>query len=587
MKGRVAGAVLALCLGVLAVPARAAVTARLSSSQVTPGSTVQLTLRYDGLTTSEPDLAPLRRNFDILGTSSSTSVQIGTGGTMDSTEVDLTLAPKHAGRLTIPPLAWDGQRSPALTLTVSGSSSAAAPDAGTTAPPAIFIVSHVTPAHPYVQSQVRLTVQIFTDEQLYHGTLDFSGHGAALVKQIGTDHYASTMRDGRPYQVITRRYVLFPLRSGTVHLAGPVLDGQVAVTQSASPWSGSFGSFFGQLVQSTRPIEVHGDPIVLSVRPRPPGQRSGYWLPARQVTLSAQWSPTTLRAQAGNPLTVTLHLRATGLTAGQLPNLTHLITPPAGLSTYPDQPRLRNTMQGGEMVGERDQTLAFIANRAGHYSLPPITIHWWDTRTNQARTASIPGRTLTVLAAPSGTPAAASPLGRVPAPAARSESPHPAASAGRAAPRNASASAALRRWQWVSAGLAALWLATIGAWLATGWVRRHRRAAPAPVERAVRLDPARARAAFRAACARNDPVAARHHLLLWASSAWNTPQTRLSTIARAISRPELTERLRELERACFGGGSWKGEALAQELTELASRSPPGHPRDEPLPPLYS
>ncbi|EQD34976.1 hypothetical protein B2A_12591, partial [mine drainage metagenome] len=158
---------------------------------------------------------------------------------------------------------------------------------------------------------------------------------------------------------MTRRYALFPLRSGTVHLAGPVLDGQVAVTQNTSPWSG----FFGQLVQSARPIEIHGDPIVLSVRPRPPGQRSGDWLPARQVTLSAQWSPATLRAQAGNPLTVTLHLRATGLTAGQLPNLAHLITPPAGLSAYPDKPRLRNTMQGEEMVGERDQTLAFIANR--------------------------------------------------------------------------------------------------------------------------------------------------------------------------------------------------------------------------------
>ena len=583
MKGRVAGAVLALCLGVLAVPARAAVTARLSSSQVTPGSTVQLTLRYDGLTTSEPDLAPLRRNFAILGTSSSTSVQIGTGGTMDSTEVDLTLAPKHAGRLTIPPLAWDGQHSPPLTLIVSGSSSAAAPEAGTAAPPAIFIVSHVTPAHPYVQSEARLTVQIFTDEQLYHGTLDFSGHGAALVKQIGTDHYASTMRDGRPYQVITRRYALFPLRSGTLHLAGPVLDGQVAVAQNTSPWSG----FFGQLVQSARPIEVRGDPIALSVRPRPPGQRSGDWLPARQVTLSAQWNPATLRAQAGNPLTVTLHLQATGLTAGQLPNLAHLIRPPAGLSAYPDQPRLRNTMQGEEMVGQRDQTLAFIANRAGQYTLPPITIHWWDTRTNQARTASIPGRILTVLAAPGGTAAAASPLARVSAPATPGESSHPAASAARAAPRNASASAALRRWQWVSAGLAALWLATIGAWLATGWVRRRRRAAPAPLERAVRLDPARERAAFRAACARNDPVAARHHLLLWASSAWNVPQTRLSTIARAISRPELTERLRELERACFGGGSWTGEPLARELTELTPRSPPGHPPDEPLPPLYS
>jgi len=576
MKTQLASATLALCLWVLAGPARAAITARLSRSQITPGSTVLLTLRYDGLTTSEPDLAPLRRDFAILGSRSSTSVQIGTGSA-DSTEVDLTLAPKHAGRLTIPPIAWDGQRSPALTLTVS--SSATAPGGGTAGPPGIFIVSHVTPAHPYVQSQVRLTVQIFTDEQLYRGTLNFSGHGAALVKQIGTDQYASTTRDGRSYQVITRRYVLFPLRSGTVRLAGPVLDGQVAVTRRASPWSGSFGGFFGQLVQSARPIEIRADPIVLSVRPRPAGQTSGYWLPARQVTLSAQWSPATQRAQAGNPLAVTLQLRAIGLTAGQLPNLAHLIAPPAGLSAYPDQPKLRNTMQGDDMVGERDQTVALIANRAGHYTLPPTTLRWWDTRTNQARTVSIPGRTLTIVAAPSGTAAAA-------APAPRSVLPPPAPSESHAVPRRASTGAAVRRWQAVSAGLAALWLATIGAWLGTRWVRR-RRAAALAVERPVRPDPARERAAFRDACTRNDPLAARRHLLLWASAAWNAPQTRLGTIARAIGRPEITALLRELERACYGGGNWRGEPLAQSLAELAPRSRPTPPRDEPLPPLYS
>jgi hypothetical protein len=577
MKAQVASVALAVCLWLLAGSAQARITARLSSSQVTSGSTVQLTLRYAGLTTSDPDLAPLRRDFAILGTRSSTSVQIGTGGSADSTAVELTLAPKHAGRLTIPPLAWAGQRSTALTLTVTGPSPATAPGGGAAAPAGIFIVSRVTSTHPYVQSQVRLTVQIFTDEQLYRGTLDFSGHGAALVKQIGTDQYASTVRGGRSYQVITRRYVLFPLRSGAVHLAGPVLDGQVAVTQRTSPWSGSFGGFFGQLVQSTRPIEVRGDPIVLSVRPRPAGQSSGYWLPARQITLSAQWSPATLRAQAGNPLTVTLHLRATGLTAGQLPNLAQLITPPAGLSAYPDQPKLRNTMQGNDMVGERNQTFAFIANRAGHYTLAPITVHWWDTRTNQARTVSIPGRTLTIRAPPG---AAAT------APGARSGRPHRAPNA-RHAPPQTGTDAALRRWQWVSAGLAVLWLATLGAWLGTSWPRRPRRAAAPPGERPVPLDPGRERTAFRAACARNDPRAARRHLLLWASAAWNVPQTRLGTIARASNRPELTEPLRELERACYGGGSWQGEPLARLLTELAPRPRPGPPPDEPLPPLYS
>lgn len=585
-----AGLALCLCLCMLAAPAWASVRAWLSSPQIAPGNTVELTLQYNGLTMTEPNLAPLRRNFDILGTRSSTSVQIGNGGSSENTQVVLTLSPKHAGRLTIPPIAWDGEHSPALTLTVSasnsGSSAAGSPASGAAAPGAVFIVSRISPAHPYVQEQVGLVVRIYTNEQLYQGRLTFSGNGAVLVKRIGHDQYGNAVRGGHSYQVITRRYVLFPLRSGTVRLAGPVLNAQAAVAQRSTPWGNNpFGGFFGNLLRTARPIQVRGDPIILSVRPRPASQgRGGYWLPAQKVTLSAQWSPTRLQVRAGSPVSVTLDLKATGLTAGQLPDLAHLITPPAGLSAYPDRPHLHNTAQGNNMVGARDQTLAFIANRPGHYTVPGLTIHWWDTQTNRARTLAVPGRTLTILPAPGGTGAAASAAA---APPAARESPPPAPTLKHNEPPRPASGRAGRFWQWVSAGLGVLWLATVGAWVASSRARRPRRAAAAPVKRPAPLDPARERAAFHAACARNEPRAARRHLLGWAAAVWNTRQTTLREVAEATGRAELSERLRELERACYGDGRWEGEPLARLLTELPARPRDATPRDEPLPPLYS
>ncbi len=582
MTGRIAGALLALCLCAAGVPARAAITATLSDSQIVAGTTVQLTLTYDGLTTSEPDLGPLRRDFDILGRSSSTSVQLGTGGSSETSQVVLTLAPKRTGALTVPPLSWDGERSPPLALQVTRATAGASAPHGPAAQTPVFIVSRVTPAQPYVQAQVRLTVQIYTAEPLYHGALDFSGNGAVVVKQIGADQYGNALHAGRTYQVITRRFVLFPLRSGRIQLPGPLLDADVAAPQRTPAWSGNpFSGFFGGMLRTLRPIETRGDPIVLAVRPRPAGAAGPDWLPASHLALSAQWTPQSLSAQAGEPLTVALDLQATGLTGAQLPDLSRRLAPPAGLRAYPDQAKLTDTVQGRNIVGSRDQTIAFIARRPGRYVLPAITLRWWDTRANRPEVATLPSRTLLILPAPAT------------APSATTSTSAPAGATARAAPPPARAS---RRtpsrlepqhtlWPWLSAALAALWLATVGAWL---WSRR-RRPRPhtaAPAQQPGRPDAKTEQSTFREACARNDARAARRHLLNWLAAAWGVPATSLGPLAAVNRDPHLEAQLRELEQACYGGGDWQGAPLAAALRELPARSGAAGKRDETLPPLY-
>ena len=582
MRGRTVGVLLALCLCATGVPARAAITAALSDSQIAAGTTVQLTLTYAGLTTSEPDLEPLRRDFEILGRSSSTSVQLGTGGSSETSQVVLTLAPKRTGALTVPPLSWDGEHSPPLALQVTRATAGASAPHGSTAQTPVFIVSRVTPAQPYVQAQVRLTVQIYAAEPLYHGTLDFSGNGAILVKQIGTDQYGSALRAGRTYQVITRRYVLFPLHSGRIQLPGPLLDADVAAPQRAPAWSGNpFSGFFGGLLRTLRPIETRGDPIVLSVRPRPAGAAGRNWLPASHLALSAQWTPQSLRAHAGDPLTVTLDLQATGLTSAQLPDLSRRLAPPEGLRAYPDQAKLADTVQGRSLVGSRDQTIAFIARRPGRYVLPAVTLRWWNTRANLPEVATLPSRTLLILPAPATTPTAA--VSASAAAGATSRAAPPPARASRRAPSRLVSQRTL--WPWLSAALAALWLATVGAWL---WSRRGRPRphAAATAQRPGRRDAKTEQNAFQDACTRNDARAARRHLLNWLAAAWGVPSTSLGPLAAVNRDPLLEGQLRELEQACYGGGDWQGAPLAETLRELPARCGAAEKRDETLPPLY-
>jgi BatD DUF11 like domain len=600
VRARKLGALLLWLVGCMAAwQALADVKASLDASQIAVGETVQLTLEHDGSTSGQPDITSLQRDFDILGTSSSTMIQLVNGSASEKTQVVLTLAPKVTGHLTIPALSWDGEQTRPLSLDVSGPGGTGQPAAaGAPAAANVFMEATASPEQPYVQAAVHLAVRLYIAEPLYHASLELPESSDFVVKRLGSDESSEVERNGRNYQVVTRQYLLFPLHSGNLTLPGPVLDAEVAVRQPAStfgrdPFGGFYGGpSFGGLLQTVQPVRVHGSPIVLSVRPRPSSAVGSYWLPGREVTLSAAWNPAKLTAQTGDPVSLELDLQAIGLTAAQLPDLSSLLSLPAGLKAYPDQPKLDDSTQNGELVGSRDQTVALMADSPGHYTIPALTVQWWDTQANQPRTATLPARTLTILAAPGSTaiaPPAPTPV--PPAPAAR---PRPAPIASQHAPsppqtQNPTPVHFPSPWEWTSIGLAVVWLSTLGAWL---WSRRPR-AAPRPVAthnppgpRQLRPDAAKERAAFRAACHADDAHAARAHLLAWTAALWGATPAGINAIAIRIGDSAVAELLRDLDRACYAGGAWQGGPLAAALTELPT--PPGkaaRQRDG-LAPLY-
>jgi hypothetical protein len=612
LKSRARGILFFLLIGHAAMaPAMAQVTASLDSAQIATGDTVQLTLEHDGGTSGQPDLAPLEQDFDILGTSSSTSFELVNGSASEKTQVVLTLSPKVSGHLTIPALSWDGERSQPLSLTVTGPASSPQPG-GAATPSAsaskLFIETHFSPQQPYVQAAVTLTVRLFISETLYHPDLELPGNGNVLVKPIGSDQASDVERNGRSYRVITRQYLLFPLRSGRLELPGPVLDAEVAASQPHSPFGADpfGGGFFGTPFLAA-PVRVHGDPIVLEVRPRPAGAIGSYWLPARGVTLSSAWNPANLAAKAGDPVTLDIDLRATGLTAAQLPDIATLLNIPSGLKAYPDQAKLADSMENGTLVGSRDQTIALMADSPGRYTIPALTVAWWDTEANQPRVATLPARTLTILPAPGNAPsttaAAAQAGGAAPTPApipARSTPPpaagNPAGGSRQPAPAAASSSTSgtPTRWEWISLGLAVLWLATLGAWL---WSRRsqagtqgvreraHRSPTPPARRRQTPPDASKERAAFRAACEANDAPTARAHLLAWTAAVWGKAPAGIGVIAARIGDAAVAEMLRDLDRACYAGGAWLGRPLAAALTALPAPAKSDGERDG-LAPLY-
>lgn len=564
----------ALLAGLMSLPALAAVTASLDKTHVILGESVRLQMQTDAGTDKQPDISPLQQDFDVLGSSHGSSTRIVNGRISSQKQVTLLLSPKHEGTITIPALTWGAEQSAALTITVGGSAPAPGQgEAGATGAAPVSMTATFDQKRPYVQSSVVMTLRLLVGVPLSQASLDMPASADVLVKQLGEDTQTNEVISGRSYQVIERKYLLTPQRSGSISLKGPTLDAQMQ-DANAPDINAFFGNAFGgamplgRLMGATRPLRLSASNIELNVQPRPAAATGADWLPAQEVTLEESWRPANTSVHVGEPLTRHLRLSALGLTGTQLPDLSRLMTLPDGIKPYPDQVKTDDSLRSGTIQGSRDQDIALIASQPGKYELPALKVAWWDTTANVQREATLPARSLDVLPAIGAQGAAKSPP--------QSQPPTQSVQMG-PLPLGDAISTPVSTWQWTSAALALLWVGTGLAWwrsrrrgpgLATSAAPNAKHSGtPSPI---VIGDASKALSALKQACIDNDPQSARRHLLDWASVYWpDTPPRGLQAIATRLNDARFTEHLQQLDRACFTKDAWQGHALMQ-----AFASPP-------------
>ncbi|MDX8379571.1 MAG: BatD family protein [Gallionella sp.] len=576
---------------VISLSAHAATTATLDRNQISPGETVQLRLQHEGNTDAQPDISPLKQDFELLGSSSGSRIQNINGHRSSQTSITIVLSPKHEGKIVIPPLQWDGESSAAIELTVGG-------NGGTpgTPPADFFFETRLDKKQIYVQSVVVLTVKLYTDEPFYQASLSLAADSDLLVKPWGKDLRTSESRDGRNYQVIQRQYLLFPQRSGKFQLKGPILDAQVQDTRRNHAFGNDLflnnifqGMPLSGMTSASRPLHLMAHAIEFNVLPRPINAKSN-WLPAQQVTLKETW--TSGEIHVGDPFTRHLQLSALGLTGEQLPDPDTIISIPKGIKTYPEKATVTNSPQGNTVLGLRVQDIALIAEHPGTYTLPEVKLAWWDTLHDVSQEVTLPAHTLNIL--PNAN-------------AVHAQTKKPIApSAKLALPLKQPIKISHEKpWVWISLALGLLWVGTILAWLytrkpkfSTGTGREEKpddiqndQPSTNPLnQRMAKGPPINTPKSFKyflKACHADDPHAARRHLLAWALTIWPNESTLgLNELSRRLDDVALTPALRQLDSACYKRETWHGAALAQCLAsppKLASTQE----KKKRLPELYS
>lgn len=521
---------------------QAAILVSMDRNPVHVNESFQLFFDADESPDAAPDFSTLQQYFVILNTSQNSSISIINGEYQRSIKWTLQLMPKQVGEVTIPAIQFGDDKTEPFQISVKpASQSAAGSGSGL-----IFELS-ADRESVVVQGQTIITMRLMSDTNItaYEFGELVVDNIDVVTEPLGEVKRFQTRLGDKAYLVLEQKFALFPQSSGSLDIK-PV-QGQVRLS---APSRSVFDPF-----QTRGEIRsVYSPELKIEVTGIDPTFNGQYWLPSSKVRLSEVWQEDLDKLVAGEPITRTIMLVAEGLTAAQLPTLEQVEI--AGIKQYPDQAVLDDQRSEKGIVGLRQQKIALIPTAGGVYTLPEISIPWWNIDTGQQQLATLPARTIQVAAA---TQSGVTTPDLVPAPVISVSQP---------AAQLETVQRANRFWIWLSLFLACGWVISVLLWW---WGRRgSAQISSESTHRQVSLR--RATKALKQACDNNDALAAREALLQWAQSLdIDISFNHLNQLSSYFHEP-LKSQINTMNRSLYSSDAevWQGKNLWQCCESIAA-----------------
>ena len=521
-------------------PLAAEVEVTIDRNPVQVNESFQLVFSLDHTPTRDPDFSTLQQHFLVLGNNRSNNISIINGEYQRSVKWTLRLMAKQIGEYVIPAIRFGDERSEPFQVTVQPSSLSTLPHDQQ------ILELTVDRSEVYVQSQVILTMRLLsaTDISAYQFGKIPAQDLNLVVEPLGDLRQYQTRIADRSYLVLEQQFALFPQQSGQLEI--PPVPAEVRLSSRSTTDPFSRGGEVRRFESQSIPIDV---------KPIPAEFVGDYWLPADSVELLEQWPPDLSKLVAGEPVTRSITLVASGLTAAQLPE----IDLPAinGIKQYPDQPVLQDNRSSKGVRAQRVQKVALIPMGPGLYRVPEISVKWWNRVSGEVETATLPARNLVVDPAVELNPIPMEPA--LPADGLPAEIAH-------TPPTN-------RFWVWLSLLLGLGWAVSLVYW----WIGLRRNAPPVEsmgetMDTGMSLSAAQRE--LREACERDDAAAARLALLAWGQAVM-APQS-IANLGQlgSLLGDELGREIETLNQSLYAveRDAWQGRslwALCQRLQQDA------------------
>lgn len=236
----------------------------------------------------------------------------------------------------------------------------------------------------------------------------FSGFSVFEMVQPGQGNVSQEELGGRPFNAyLIRKSQLYPLRSGDLAIEPVILDNTVTFYREGKTGRGQApaGSVFDQMmrdfwgegqtagVPEKDQLNLRTDSLIIHVKPLPEaGKPADFSGAVGQFNLQASLTGISLKTNETDTLVLILSGK------GNLPMVNapalHL---PQGLESYDPSAKEELDQTVSPIQGRKTFQYIFTANKAGSFTLPPITFSYFDPRTATYKTDSTAPLLLNVL----------------------------------------------------------------------------------------------------------------------------------------------------------------------------------------------
>jgi hypothetical protein len=377
--------------------------ASLDHNQINVGDSFTLQLKLsDASPEGYPDTSELKKDFTILGKQQLSNTTIINGNVSSSTSWQYRLAPKKEGKYTIPPIKIESSEgvltSQPISLSVEkGSGPSTNPDKS------ITFSASVNKRTPYKNEPIIYTVRFTSQENLVNIQLGESPVDGAVIKTIRKPEVIERVDNGIPTKILEAKYIITPLKPGSVKIPGFLIQGQ-KVVQDKSPFDSVFGreegfssilkGFENLGIERLEPFTLISNEVVLDVKSPP--QNLSVWLPAESLEISESL-PENQSFKVGEAFTRSFTIVGEGITANQLPNLKDQQGKGAHVKIYGDKPVTKESFKQDKLTSWREESYTLVPQQPGKLTLPEISVSWWNVKENKIAYATIAERTIEVM----------------------------------------------------------------------------------------------------------------------------------------------------------------------------------------------
>ncbi|MDC0610569.1 BatD family protein [Vibrio sp.] len=362
-------------------------TATVSQNQVTQNEVFQLTISTDqDVDRDAVDFKQLKSQFMVSQPSFGHSISIINGSRSNKSEWRVTLATNQLGVVTIPSFQIKGEKTqPVAIQVVKDVSSPKTKDL-------VQIQTHIDKSTLYPNEStlmhVKLIIKADTRAMQDPKITPPSADGVSLEAASEPDQSQQVI-NGISATVLTQSFRITATNPGKHSVKEPQFQSSM---------------YYRDVRGNTKilPLVTQPKTFTINVMAKPQ-QYQGTWLPTSSLSLTDDWlgannkpiSDNPIKLDVGDSLTRIIHLEVNGVGQDRIPDIA--LNYPKSLRVYPEKPSYK-TLPNGNMEMTLKQVI--IASAPGQYTLPGVTLNWWDTTAQKQRKSFLQAKDIVVTGSP-------------------------------------------------------------------------------------------------------------------------------------------------------------------------------------------